>query len=268
LTDGVFTFGYTSTDGKVQVYPNCPKEIELKHVAYSSQIIDVSILPFQEITVLIKAKTIQLPDVNIYAKKERERYRKMGITKKRPFWGHLGYATSVFNHAQYIPNEDIRNNYILSAVHVYILSKGSPTLPFFVTLYKGEDETLAPNEKLKMAGPVYCKALQGDAYFTLDVTAYNLEMPKTGLFVMIEPAHKVPPVYGTVKIGKTEWQTSTNKNQVFIGSANQHVNTYRTWRDHGKGWKRSSFPPKIIDGESSIVGNPMIYLTMKKQKRK
>lgn len=191
--------------------------------------------------------------------KKKNRLKKMGITCP-----HVNGYTSL-NLAQFIPNKKGSNNLNMEKVVVYILDRGygnaSPLVPFYVTLYTGDGET-PPTVESRLTLPILCQATKGNEYFELDISALNIKMPTSGVFVELSGVGKELSEEQTIEFPNTDIKMNYNRVMLEVGESRCKVNTYNTWGifEGEQNYKRIVAPKKDVDGNIIELYNPMIYI--------
>ena len=203
--------GVTNADGLFLVPSEYRKnKLRISHVGYYPIEVELSRFRHGRVMLSLNSQVYSINEVVVMDKKRRARYVKMGVTgrKRRDSKGAL---RNVFDRrliGLYIPNDKPNCSWELQQVNLYISDNAIvPMAPFWLTIYEGEAEHIAPRECNRLYGPLLTHAAARGQYHSVNVQHAHIRMPKGGLFVVLQ-------------------NNSTNEGHVFI-------KTYDTKRFEG-----------------------------------
>ena len=234
---------------------------ELRHLGFEPLKIDVRELNSVVNRVELNRGAIELPEVEVNAKKIKYKRRKVGITSK-----DISHVSHIGRRALYIPNYKKVEGYTIETIHVYVHEYGNPYTPFYITVYEAEADSIAPKNELKKIGPIRTVAKSAGAYHVVDISRHKIDFGKNGIFVEVEADPEKEPVTEYNKVGKRTFQKINDT--LGIGYAWQEVNKFYCWRYvPDKGWQREKLPEtKLPKRAVPAAGNLMIYSIIVKRK--
>ncbi|CAN5337668.1 hypothetical protein BH09BAC5_BH09BAC5_22270 [soil metagenome] len=203
----------------------------------------VSIIKFQNSgseIIYLRHKQFILPEVSI-ASIDADKYCKAnwGATKKnKTFNGNVFWGAG-WEIATYFENTN-GDSGIISKIKFFIQDKGSPNTQFRAKLYSVNPKKNSPGELL-LDQDLILQGDKGNEWVTLDITAFNIQIPKGGFFVAMEWLPACSSLNYTVSFGKTEIK---GQGQV-LGLSNEIKSKVtwfkpflKTWRmyEDGKGY--------------------------------
>ena len=136
----------------------------------------------ENVTVEMVKRAVQLDNVTVEGGKVKN--LELGARSRNPGEGLLqGLPGS--QYAFFVKNDKKKRLGNVRTVSFYIGENGFPREPFRVRLYKADGNYSAPNTDL-LTENVVVSAPQGGAWYTVDLTPYNVVAPEEGFFVAME----------------------------------------------------------------------------------
>lgn len=136
----------------------------------------------EDLIIEVDKRNIVLGTVNIEANKVVG--KDMGSRNNTPGEGMIqGVPGS--QYAFFVKNEKGKKLGMIRSVSFYIGEHGFPKEPFRVRIYKNDGDYNAPNTDL-LTENVVVSAPGGGAWFTVDMSPYNIPAPDEGFFVAME----------------------------------------------------------------------------------
>ena len=136
----------------------------------------------EEIIIQLPRQAIELKPVDITSKGVKP--TTLGAHANSPGAGMIqGMPGS--QYAFMCKNDKAKKLGAIRSVSFYIGENGFPREPFRVRLYKANGNYNAPNEDM-LTESVIVSAARGGAWFTVDLTPYNLIAPDEGFYVAME----------------------------------------------------------------------------------
>lgn len=136
----------------------------------------------EDLIIEVEKRTIVLKNLDVVGTKVSA--KDMGAKSNNPGEGMIqGMPGS--QYAFFVKNEKGKKLGMLRTVSFYIGENGFPKEPFRVRIYKNDGDYNAPNTDL-LTENVVVSAPSGGAWFTIDMTPYNIAAPDEGFFVAME----------------------------------------------------------------------------------
>jgi hypothetical protein len=172
--------------------------------------------------VFLNHKTIITPEVSISSNETSLCKAAWGATKKSLFFGGGFFFDAGCEVAVYISNPKADSG-IISRLRFYVENKGYPDTPFRAKLYFVNPKDKSPGS-LMIDQDFILHGEKGDEWITIDISAYNISIPKEGFFVSMEwlPASQSKPY--TETIHKTEF-----KGDGQVLGVNKEIKSNITW---------------------------------------
>jgi hypothetical protein len=185
----------------------------------------ISIRDFQKSTsgvIYLNHKIFVMPEVNISSKETGLCKAAWGATRKSLFFGGGFFFDAGCEVAVYVSNPKADSG-IISILRFYVENKGYPDTPFRAKLYFVNPKDKSPGS-LMIDQDFILHGEEGDEWITIDISAYNISIPKEGFFVSMEwlPASQSKPY--TETIHKTEFK---GNGQVL--GVNKEIKSNITW---------------------------------------
>ncbi len=198
----------------------------------------------------LRPKAYSLPEVVVFDRETE--HKEWGFNKER-YKEADGRNAPGFIRVVFIANPDNATG-IIEKVHYYISDQNDPTQPFRVRLYKPDNSGKPRIDLLKKS--VVVQADKGSCFLTVDLTKYNILIPKNGFFVGAE-------VLSTYNPDEFE-RYNHGKYYIAFGY------TYK-WHRKGMGWvykpKLGWYHFKDRPERNSIGMSSVFYATVKIEKQ-
>lgn len=135
-----------------------------------------------DLIIEVPKRVIELQNVTVKGSKVKD--LALGSRSSTPGEGMLQGLPGQ-QYAFFVKNEKGKKLGNVRSVSFYIGENGFPREPFRVRLYKPDGNYNSPNSDL-LAENVVVSAPKGGAWYTVDLTPYNVEAPAEGFFVAME----------------------------------------------------------------------------------
>lgn len=293
------TVGVTNANGVwgvSDVYRN--STVCISHVGYKSECVSLSQLGRGERMIALDYAAFAIDEVVVSRKRQHAKLISMGVTgkKRTDYEGVKLFDGWLKGH--YIPNSKKSRNFEIQQVRIYISDDAvAPTASFWISIYAGEKEYIAPKEENKLYGPLLTRASNRGEYHTINVSHAHIKMPQGGVFIVLQnnPANEVQTFVKHYANGrsarlksKTGFSIPENvtasktyrANCTTIGESWQYCNRFYKWGGHVSAegstigydgnpikWKRDTVQWELYPKNHSVgSGNSMIYVVLKEIK--
>ncbi len=184
------TVGVTDSIG-VWIVPDTYRSstVSISHIGHNTRTINLMQFKQGAMTVSLDAAAYGIEEV-VVSSKHRVKYINMGITgkKQNDYLGRKGvYIYDERPIGIYIPNTEHDKNLEIQQVKIYIPEEATaPAAPFWMSIYAGERDYIAPKERNKIYGPLLTQASERGQYHTINLQHEHMQMPQGGLFIALQ----------------------------------------------------------------------------------
>lgn len=253
--------GITDADGVWNVpdtYRN--STVSISHIGHRIRTINLSQFKHGTLMVSLDDAAYAIEEV-VVKSKQRFKYVNMGITGKKQddYLGRKGvYIYDDRPIGIFIPNSKRDKNLEIHQVKIYIPEEATaPTAPFWMSIYAGEKEHIAPKERNKLYGPLLTQAAERAQYHTINLQHEHIRMPQGGLFIALQNnptndedaftkvypyKHKTSksnhksktgmPISHDIYVGTNTITFTSKANCTSVGESWQYCNHFYNWVGH------------------------------------